>query len=177
MKRAGAVLCAHVVVSVYYRSGLLVAQPPPHLMMHLTLKSLGQSLQNGVDLFSDCCQRKLKLVLCANHARPLITNVFQCGCNINLLHSFSHSVEYHVNQDIGPSPTCTITAVYNNWTGSAPVALVHLPAKIQQWACGGGDALRWPAQEVKLGKSSGFLGLDILQVEAAHQEILTPDVF
>ncbi|KAG7227452.1 hypothetical protein INR49_005266, partial [Caranx melampygus] len=51
-----------------------------------------------------------------------------------------------------------------------------LPAEVEQGSCGGGDAVSRPAQEVKLRQGSGLLCLDILQVEAAHQEVLTPDV-
>lgn len=51
-----------------------------------------------------------------------------------------------------------------------------LPAEVQQRSRGGGDAVSRPAQEVELRQSSGFLRLDVLEVEATHQEVLTPDV-
>lgn len=51
-----------------------------------------------------------------------------------------------------------------------------LPAEVEQWSSGGGDAIGWPAQEMKLRQGSGLLRLDVLQVEATHQEVLTPDV-
>lgn len=51
-----------------------------------------------------------------------------------------------------------------------------LPTEVEQWSSGGGDAVCWPAQQVKLCQGPGFLRLDVLQVEATHQEVLTPDV-
>lgn len=57
------------------------------------------------------------------------------------------------------------------------VSEIPAPAEVEKRPCGGGDAFRWPAQEMKLCQSSGLLRLHILQVEAAHQEILTPDMF
>lgn len=51
-----------------------------------------------------------------------------------------------------------------------------VPAEVQQRACGGGDALRRPAEEVELGERPGLLRLHVLQVEASHQEVVTPDV-
>jgi len=52
-----------------------------------------------------------------------------------------------------------------------------VPAEVQQGACGGGNALGRPAQQVKLGQSAGLLSLDVLQVETTNQEVFTPDVF
>lgn len=52
-----------------------------------------------------------------------------------------------------------------------------VPAEVQQGSCGGGNALRGPAQQVKLGQSTGLLSLDVLQVETTNQEVFTPDVF
>ncbi len=54
--------------------------------------------------------------------------------------------------------------------------LFCLPAEVEQRPCGGGDAVSWPAQQVELRQGSGLLRLDIFQVEAAHQEVLAPDV-
>lgn len=50
------------------------------------------------------------------------------------------------------------------------------PAEVEQRSRGGGDAVSGPAQQVKLRQGSGLLRLDIFQVEATHQEVLTPDV-
>lgn len=50
------------------------------------------------------------------------------------------------------------------------------PAEVKEGPGGGGDALGWPAEEVELRQGAGLLRLHIFQVEAAHQEILTPDV-
>lgn len=55
-------------------------------------------------------------------------------------------------------------------------ACCFLPAEVEQWPRGGGDAISWPAQQVKLRQGSGLLRLDVLQIEAPHQEVLTPDV-
>lgn len=54
--------------------------------------------------------------------------------------------------------------------------VVFLPAEVEQRSGGGGDAVGWPTQQVKLRQGSGLLRLDVLQVEAAHQEVLAPDV-
>ncbi len=51
-----------------------------------------------------------------------------------------------------------------------------VPAEVQQRTCGGGYSLCRPAQEVELSEGTSFLGLDILQVETAHQEVITPDM-
>lgn len=51
-----------------------------------------------------------------------------------------------------------------------------LPAEVEQRPRGGGDAVSRPAQQVELRQGSGLLRLDVLQVEATHQEVLTPDV-
>lgn len=53
---------------------------------------------------------------------------------------------------------------------------VAVPAEIQQGSRGAGDAIRWPAEQVELGQGTCLLGLHVLQVEAAHQEVFTPDV-
>lgn len=51
-----------------------------------------------------------------------------------------------------------------------------VPAEVQQGACGGGDSLSWPAEEVELREGARLLRLHVLQVEAAHQEVVAPDV-
>lgn len=51
-----------------------------------------------------------------------------------------------------------------------------VPAEVQQGARRGGDALSRPAEEVELGKCTGFLRLYVFQVEAAHQKVIAPDV-
>lgn len=51
-----------------------------------------------------------------------------------------------------------------------------LPAEVEQRPRRGGDAIIRPAQQVKLRQGSGLLRLEVLQVEATHQEVLTPDV-
>lgn len=51
-----------------------------------------------------------------------------------------------------------------------------VPAEVQQGACGGGDSLSWPAEEVELRERAGLLRLHVLQVEAPHQEVVAPDV-
>ena len=51
-----------------------------------------------------------------------------------------------------------------------------LPAEVEEWSRGGGDAVPRPAQQVKLRQGSCLLRLDVLHVEAAHQEVLAPDV-
>lgn len=52
-----------------------------------------------------------------------------------------------------------------------------VPAEVQQGACGGGNAVRRPAQQVELGESAGLLSLNVLQVETTNQEVFAPDVF
>lgn len=51
-----------------------------------------------------------------------------------------------------------------------------LPAEVQQGPGGVGDSTVHPGQEVELGDGSGLVGLQVLQVEAPHQEVLAPDV-
>lgn len=55
-------------------------------------------------------------------------------------------------------------------------ARVFSPAEVQQRSSGGGDAISRPAQQVELRQRPGLLRVDVLQVEAAHQEVLAPDV-
>lgn len=50
------------------------------------------------------------------------------------------------------------------------------PAEVKEGPGGGRDALGRPAEEVELRQGAGLLRLHVFQVEAAHQEILTPDV-
>ena len=50
------------------------------------------------------------------------------------------------------------------------------PAEVQQRLHGGGHTEVGPGQEVELGDSARLVGLQVLQVEAAHQVIVTPDV-
>lgn len=64
------------------------------------------------------------------------------------------------------------TSVHACWSNG----VVPLPAEVEQRSGGGGDAVSRPAQQVELRQGSGLLRLDVLQVEAAHQEVLTPDV-
>lgn len=56
------------------------------------------------------------------------------------------------------------------------LCVIYIPAEIEQRTSGGGDAVTGPAQQVKLRQGSCFLRLDVLQIEAAHKEVLTPDV-
>lgn len=51
-----------------------------------------------------------------------------------------------------------------------------VPAEVQQRACGGGDSLSGPAKEVELREGARLLSLHVLQVEAANQEVVAPDV-
>lgn len=51
-----------------------------------------------------------------------------------------------------------------------------LPAEVKQRPSWGGDAVSWPAQQVELRQGSGLLCLDVLQVEATHQEVFAPNV-
>lgn len=137
---------------------------------------LRQGFQNGIHFLSYSCQSKLKLVLRTDQPWSLVSNVLQCRCNVNLLHSFSHAVQHHVDQDVCASPSSAIIAVNDDGTGSSSVAFIYLPAEVQKWSGGGWDTISWPAQQMKLCQGSRLLSLDILQVEATHQEVLTPDV-
>lgn len=51
-----------------------------------------------------------------------------------------------------------------------------LPAEIQEGPGGGRQPLVTPAQEVELCHCARLAGLQVLQVEAPHEEILAPDV-
>lgn len=65
----------------------------------------------------------------------------------------------------------------NKWRTCIQCISIAVPAEVQQRACGGGYSLCWPAQEVELSEGTSFLGLDVLQVETTHEEVITPDVF
>ena len=52
-----------------------------------------------------------------------------------------------------------------------------LPAEVEERPAGLRDVLVEPSQEMELGDSPGLVGLHVLQVEAADQEVVTPDVF
>lgn len=54
--------------------------------------------------------------------------------------------------------------------------LCALPAEIQKWSGGSRNPLVVPAEEVELCHRAGLVGLQVLQVEAPHEEILAPDV-
>lgn len=56
------------------------------------------------------------------------------------------------------------------------LALLMIPAEVKQRTSRGGDPITRPAQQVKLRQGSRFLRLDVLQIEAAHKEVLTPDM-
>lgn len=51
-----------------------------------------------------------------------------------------------------------------------------VPAEVQQGACGGGDFLSRPAEEMELRQGACLLRLHVLQVEAPHQKVIAPDV-
>ena len=44
-----------------------------------------------------------------DHATPLVSDVFQGGCDVDLLATLGHSVENHVDQNIRPGSAHTIT--------------------------------------------------------------------
>lgn len=84
-----------------------------------------------------------------------------------------------------PPPPAAATAGSRPPGRAAPTALRprpapsrgrHPPAEVEEGPGGGGDALGRPAEEVELRQGAGLLRLHVLQVEAAHQEVLAPDV-
>lgn len=50
------------------------------------------------------------------------------------------------------------------------------PAEVQERLDGGGHGQLRPGQEVKLGHGASLVGLQVLQVEAPNQVVVTPDV-
>lgn len=52
----------------------------------------------------------------------------------------------------------------------------RLPAEVEQRPAGLRDVLVEPGEEVELSDGSRLVGLHVLQVEAANQEVVTPDV-
>lgn len=79
-------------------------------------------------------------------------------------------------------PRCVNSNIYfntiyiNRNTYILYVRACAVPAEVQQRPCGGGYALCRPAQEVELSEGTSFLGLNVLQVETPHQEVITPDM-
>lgn len=53
----------------------------------------------------------------------------------------------------------------------------RLPAEVEQRPAGLRDVLVEPGEEVELSDGPRLVGLHVLQVEAANQEVVTPDVF
>lgn len=52
-----------------------------------------------------------------------------------------------------------------------------IPAEVEQRAAVLGDGVAEPGQEVELGHGPGLVGLHVLQVKTANQEVIAPDVF
>lgn len=75
-----------------------------------------------------------------------------------------------------------MTAACSRWKKWARILLATelqsspSPAEVQQSSSGAGNAAVHPGQEVELGDGARLVGLQVLQVEAAHQEVLAPDV-
>lgn len=82
---------------------------------------------------------------------------------------------HHIGSDVltHQSPAFGITAGSPR-AGTVPGG--RSPAEVKEGPGGGRDALGRPAEEVELRQGAGLLRLHVFQVEAAHQEILTPDV-
>ena len=66
--------------------------------------------------------------------------------------------------------------MHDNRTGSTLVRLVDLPSKVQNGLGVRRNAILRPGEKVKLGDGSSFARFEVLQVEAAHQVVVTPDV-
>ena len=49
-----------------------------------------------------------------HHVGPLVADVLQGGRDINLLRSFAHPVEDHVDQTVGPGAAHTVTGERRN---------------------------------------------------------------
>lgn len=54
---------------------------------------------------------------------------------------------------------------------------VNEPPELEQRLGGGWYSVLRPGQEVELSDGARLAGLEILQVEAAHQVLIAPDVF
>lgn len=52
-----------------------------------------------------------------------------------------------------------------------------LPAEVEERPAALRHVLVEPGQEMELGDGSRLVGLHVLQIEAADQEVVTPDVF
>jgi len=74
-----------------------------------------------VGFFCDGGQAELELRSRLNHSASLVSDVLQRGRDVDLLGALVHPVENHVEEDIGPGPAHSITAVYNDGTGSPAV--------------------------------------------------------
>ncbi len=104
----------------------------------------------------------------------LVSYVLKSGCDINLLGSFCHPGQHHVNQDVGPSTTHTIAAVDYDGTGFATIGFVHLPSELQESFGRWWDTILRPGQEVELGHRPRLLSLSVLEIEAPDQVVITP---
>lgn len=64
-----------------------------------------------------------------------------------------------INKKVNPPP------IQTRFEWDLTLSVWHLtavPAEVQQGACGGRDALSWPAEEVKLSERPGLLRLHVL---------------
>ena len=79
----------------------------------------------------------------------------------------------HSEQPLRPRCPLPLGATRARYPAGGPRVL---PAEIQEGPGGGGHPLVIPAQEVELCHCASLAGLQVLQVEAPHEEILAPDV-
>lgn len=76
-------------------------------------------------------------------------------------------------QPLGPRRPLSPRATRVRYPAGGPRVL---PSEIQEGPGGGRHPLVIPAQEVELSHRAGLVRLQVLQVEAPHEEILAPDV-
>lgn len=57
----------------------------------------------------------------------LISDVLQCGGDVNLLGSLHHPVKDHIDEDIGPRPSNTVAAVDDHRAWSSPITFIDFP--------------------------------------------------
>lgn len=85
------------------------------------------------------------------------------------------SIEPHLQ------PNIPDVSLRKDWNYTSPGShqgerCIYTPAEVQQGPSWLWNILIHPGQEVELSYGTCLVGLDVLQVETAHQEVLAPDV-
>lgn len=66
--------------------------------------------------------------------------------------------------------------MYNDRTRSSSITLIDFPAEFKQCLCRCRYTMIRPREEVELRHCARLAGLDILQIEAANEVVVTPNM-